>query len=45
MTFGEIWGRMTDRGPVSGPRQRECVETRLFDDRQQEITYKVKIKA
>ena len=45
MTFGEIWRRMTDRVPDTGPRQRECVETSLFDDRQQEMTYKVKIKA
>ena len=45
MTFGEIWRRMTDRVPDTGPRQRVCVETSLFDDRRKEMTYKVKIKA
>lgn len=45
MTFGEIWLRMADRASDIRFRQTECVETNLFDDRQKEMTYKVKIKA
>lgn len=45
MTFGDIWRHMTGRVPDTGPRRAECVETTLFDDRQREMTYKVKIKA
>ena len=45
MTFGDIWRHMAGRIPDMGPRQAECVETTLFDDRQREMTYKVKIKA
>ena len=45
MTFGDIWRRVTDRASEVRPRQTECVETLLFDDRHKEMTYKVKIKA